>query len=424
MEEFREKALELDRKDDLATFRDRFFDSGEEMIYLDGNSLGRMPLDTLALMEKMIREEWGSRLIRSWNERWMELPGRLAKRIAAIIGAREDEVFVGDTTSINLFKLAHAALQVQGDRKKVITDAINFPTDLYVMQGLVSQQFPRHVLKAIGEPDAVIPDLAALEKETDRDTALLTLSLVAFKSSYWYDMAAINAHAHRQGALVLWDLSHAAGAVPVKLNETGADLAVGCTYKYLNGGPGAPAYLYVRKDLQERLQNPLWAWFSHEKPFAFDNTYVAGSGIQRFATSTPGILSLVATEPGLNLIVEAGVDRLREKSLRQSRLLLEMIRAYLVPLGFRIASPEEDERRGSHVSVRHPEGYRINRAMIEPRDGSVAIIPDFRPPDNIRLGIAPLYNTYTDICRCVERMHAIVSGGLHEGYSKTKLTVT
>jgi kynureninase len=394
------------------------------MIYLDGNSLGKLPAETLRRTEEMVRDQWGKRLIRSWNERWISLPQRIAARIANIIGASEEEVFVGDTTSLNLFKLAHATLQLQEGRHKIVTDAINFPTDHYVLQGLAQQQFPNHDLHVTGRGDEISPDISDLEQQLDMDTALLSLSLVAYKSAYYYDMAAINTLAHARGALVIWDLSHAAGAVPVRLNEEGADMAVGCTYKYLNGGPGAPAFLYVRKDLQEKLQNPVWAWFSHEKPFAFDINFRANKGIQRFATSTPTILSLAAIEPGLDLILEAGMENLREKSVCQSRLLLDMIKEFLLPLGFSLASPEEDARRGSHVSVRHPEGYRINRAMIEPGDGSVAIVPDFRPPDNIRLGIAPLYNSYTDIFHAVERMCTIVREKHYEAYPTKKLTVT
>ena len=424
MESFRKWAADLDSKDGLSPFRKEFFHSGENMIYLDGNSLGRLPLATAERTEQLVREQWGSRLIRSWNEQWMDLPLKIAAKIARIIGAQEDEVFVGDTTSINLFKLAFAALQLDPSRKKVLSDSINFPTDLYVLQGLLKQQFPSHVLKIIESGDEMTISREAIEKELDENTALLTLSLVAYKSAYLYDMAAINAMAHKKNSIVIWDLSHAAGAVPVKLNEWGADMAVGCTYKYLNGGPGSPAFLYVRKDLQQKLSNPVWAWFSHQRPFDFDPLYKAEKGIRRFATSTPSILSLSAVEPGLDLILEAGMENLRQKSLMQSRFLIDMIKEWLLPLGFTLASPEPDQQRGSHISVRHPEGYRINRAMIEPNDGSVAIIPDFRPPDNIRLGIAPLYNTFMELCNCVERMHTIVKEEKYKAYSQTKLTVT
>lgn len=424
MEEYYRKAKEADTTDKLSQFRDQFFKTGENMIYLDGNSLGKLPQATLELTKLLIQEQWGNRLIRSWNEHWMDLPQKIAGKIARIIGAQEDEVFVGDTTSINLYKLAFAALQMEPSKKKILSDSLNFPTDLYILQGLVRQQFTSHSLKIIESKDNIRMELESLEKEMNEDIAFITLSLVAYKSAFLYDMNRVNALAHKHNSLVIWDLSHAAGAVPVKLNETGADMAVGCTYKYLNGGPGAPAFLYIRKDLQQKLANPIWAWFSHSKPFAFDPVYHQGQGIQRFATSTPSILSLAAIEPGLDLILEAGMENLRKKSINQGRFLLGMIKKFLVPIGFSIASPLEENTRGSHISIRHPEGYRINRAMIEPDDNSVSIIPDFRPPDNIRLGIAPLYNSYADLYTCVERMHKIVVTGKYKKYSKTKLTVT
>jgi kynureninase len=211
--------------------------------------------------------------------------------------------------------------------------------------------------------------------------------------------------------------------VPVDLKKNGADMAVGCTYKYLNGGPGAPAFLYVRKSLQQKLNNPIWAWFSHREPFAFDPDYKAASTIQRFATSTPTVLSLAAVEPGLDLILEAGVEALREKSILQTRFLLEMITEILLPYGFQIASPTESRKRGSHISVRHPDGYRINRAMIEPIQERVRIIPDFRPPDNIRLGIAPLYVSFMELYRSVERIAEIMEKKEYEQFGDQQLTV-
>lgn len=424
MKSYLHKAIQLDKDDQLARFRDRFFNTEERMIYLDGNSLGKLPVETLRLAEKLMQHQWGNRLIRSWNEHWIDLPRRIAAKIAKVIGAGEDEVYVGDTTSINLFKLAWAALQYNPGRKKILTDSLNFPTDLYVLQGLVNQQFRAHAIRKVESGDGLTSGVAAMENELDDQVAFITLSLVAYKSAFLYDMAAVNSLAHQHDSLVIWDLSHAAGAVPVDLNGTGADMAVGCTYKYLNGGPGAPAFLFVRRDLQDRLANPVWAWFSHRKPFDFDPVYDPAEGIQKFATSTPTILSLAAIEPGIDLVLEAGIENLRQKSLEQGRFLLEMIREHLVPLGFTIASPVEADQRGSHISVRHPEGYRINRAMIDPDDGSVAIIPDFRPPDNIRLGIAPLYNSFQDLYTCVERMQEIVKKGKYKSYSKKKLTVT
>jgi kynureninase len=405
-DELKQKALELDKKDKLAHFRDQF-EIGEE-IYLDGNSLGRLPKKTIGLISELTQNQWGKRLIRSWNEQWMELPIRISAKIARLVGAQADEIFVGDSTSINFYKLAFAALKFQESKTRIITDSLNFPTDIYVLQGLIEQQFKNHSLTIIESKDQIRITNEEIENALDNDTALLTLSHVVFKSAYMYDMHKINQLAHQKGAMVLWDLSHSAGAVEVNLNKSGADLAVGCTYKYLNGGPGAPAFLYVRKDLQEKLINPIWGWFSHQKPFDFTLNYEAKADIQRFSAGTPSVLSLAAIESGINITLEAGMKNLREKSVVQTNYLIELVENLLTPIGFTIASPTNSNERGSHISIQHPEGYRINRAMIEPIDGSPVIIPDFRPPNNIRLGIAPLYNSFEEIFQTIVRIKTIV----------------
>lgn len=421
LEKYKQKALELDKSDKLSHFKNQF-EIGEE-IYLDGNSLGRLPKKTLELSTNLIQNQWGKRLIRSWNEHWIELPNKVAAKIAQIVGARPDEIFVGDSTSINFYKLAFAALNFQDKRNKISTDSLNFPTDIYVLQGLIEQQFKNHSLSIIKSDDEISISDEAIEQALDEYTALLTLSHVVFKSAYKYNMQKINDLARKKGALVLWDLSHSAGSVPVNLNESGADMAVGCTYKYLNGGPGAPAFLYVKKDLQEKLSNPIWAWFSHQKPFDFTLDYIAKSDIQRFATGTPSVLSLAAIEAGLDVMLEAGMPNLREKSVAQSSFLIELVQNLLEPLGFTIASPLNANERGSHISIQHHEGYRINRAMIEPVDDSPSIIPDFRPPNNIRLGIAPLYNTFDEIFQTVIRIKKIVETKEYEKFGDEKLTV-
>lgn len=421
IENFKQKALELDKNDKLAHFRNQF-EIGEE-IYLDGNSLGRLPKKTLELSTNLIQNQWGKRLIRSWNEHWMELPNKVAAKIAQIVGARPDEIFVGDSTSINFYKLAFATLNFQNNRTKIVTDSLNFPTDIYVLQGLIEQQFKNHSLTIIKSEDEMSISEEAVEEALDENTALLTLSHVVFKSAYKYNMQKVNDLAHQKGALVLWDLSHSAGAVPINLNASGADMAVGCTYKYLNGGPGAPAFLYVRKELQAKLSNPIWAWFSHQKPFDFTLDYMAKNDIQRFAAGTPSVLSLAAIEAGLDIMIEAGMQNLRKKSIAQSSFLIELVQNLLEPLGFTIASPLNADARGSHISIQHQEGYRINRAMIEPVDASPSIIPDFRPPNNIRLGIAPLYNTFEELFLTVIRIKAIVETKEFERFGDEKLTV-
>lgn len=419
---YSKKASEFDKSDKLSSFKNEFVSNDE--IYLDGNSLGKLPKKTIELTQDLIQNQWGKRLIRSWNEHWMELPNTIAAKIAKIVGTRPDEIFVGESTSINFYKLAFAALSFDRSKTKIISDSLNFPTDLYVLQGLIEQQFKNHSLTIIQSNDEIGLTEEQIGKELDSNTALLTFSHVVFKSAFMYDMKKINDFAHAKNALVLWDLSHSAGAVPVNLNESNADMAVGCTYKYLNGGPGSPAFLYVRKDLQEKLQNPIWAWFSHQKPFDFSLDYEAKNSIQKFATGTPSVLSLAATEPGLDLLLQAGIENLRQKSMLQSEFLLELIQNLLIPIGFTIASPLNVKQRGSHISIQHKEGYRINRAMIEPVDNSTPIIPDFRPPNNIRLGIAPLYNTFQELLETVIRIKTIVEEKEYERFSEQKLKVT
>jgi len=423
MEKYYNKALELDKMDSLAGLKYSFVEN-EDLVYLDGNSLGRMPVKTADLISQVTEGEWGQRLIRSWNEGWIDLPRRIAAKIAIIVGAGEDEIFVGDTTSLNLYKLAFSVLHSDKERNEIVSDELNFPTDLYVLQGLINYQFKNHVLSLARSKDGMTIDYDSLKALIGKNTSLLTLSYVAFKSSFMYDMQRINDLARDNGAKIIWDLSHATGAVPVNLNENGAEMAVGCTYKYLNGGPGSPAFLYIRKDLQEKMINPVSGWFAHEKPFDFNHDFKQADDIRKFGIGTPSILSMAAIEPGLDIIIDAGVDNLRRKSLVQSRFLIEMIREHLLPLGFELASPIDDESRGSHISVRHKEGYRINRAMIEPVNGAVPVIPDFRPPDNIRLGIAPLYNSFMDLFYSVERMKQIVEDGEFNDFNIDRLMVT
>src|SRR5687768_10294539 len=285
----REFASQLDSQDALASYRDQFVDNDPDLIYLDGNSLGRMPKSVIEQMKRAVEEEWGTDLIRGWNKGWWEAPTRVGEKIASLIGAAEGQVIVGDQTSINLFKLATAALTLQPEKKRIITDTFNFPSDLYILQGIVKLLIPSpslgegrgggHELIRIGaQDDDITPDLTALENAINENTALVTLSHVTFKSGYLYDMAHITDLAHRKGALVLWDLSHSVGAIPIELDRCNVDFAIGCTYKYLNGGPGAPAFLYVNKSLQSNLISPIWGWWGQNNPFEFDLDYEPAPG--------------------------------------------------------------------------------------------------------------------------------------------------
>jgi kynureninase len=417
-------ALMMDAEDPLASFREEFLIADPDTIYLDGNSLGRLPRRSAALLQQAVEREWGERLIRAWGEGWMDLPTALGRKIAALLGAQEDEVVVTDATSLNLFKLAVAALQARPDRGRIVSDALNFPSDLYVLQGIARLLGKQHTLVLVPSADGIEIQLDALAEAIDAQTALVCLTHVAFKSAFMHDMHGITRLAHEAGALTLWDLSHSVGAVPLRLGEWEVDLAVGCTYKYLNGGPGAPAFLYVRRELQEQLNNPIWGWLAAQDPFAFDLDFSPSLDINRFRVGTHAVLSLRALEPALDLILDAGMARLCAKSRRQSEYLIKLTEEWLMPFGFTLGSPRDPGKRGSHVSLRHPDGYRIVCAMLQAAPPAPRVIPDFRVPDNIRLGIAPLYTSFLDIHRALDRMRIIMEQKLYEQYPDKRAFVT
>ncbi len=410
----------MDRQDVLAGFRSRFVIGDPELIYLDGNSLGRLPKETAVHMHHVIKKEWGHDLIRSWNRGWIDAAGRIGGKIAALIGAQPDEVIVADSTSVNLFKLAVAALQIQDGRHKILTDDLNFPSDIYILQNVRRLLGKKHQVEIVSSADGIYGPVAGLETAVDHQTALLTLSHTAFKSGFTYDMVAVTEKAQQAGALVLWDLSHSAGVVPIDLNACNVDLAVGCTYKYLNGGPGAPAFLYIRRDLQKKLHNPIAGWMGHNSMFAFDLEYEPAPGLRRFLSGTPPILALSAIEPGLDLLREAGIQNVRAKSVQLSEFLMRLWESDLEPLGFRLRSPLDWRQRGSHISLGHDEGHRIDLALIH----EMQTLPDFRAPDNIRLGLAPLYTSFMDVATAVNRIRQVVLEKRFEKYAYQENVVT
>lgn len=417
-------AEKLDREDVLAEYRREFYIPDDDVIYLDGNSLGRLPQATRGLLADAVDRQWGNALIRSWNEGWYDLPKVISSKLAGIVGAGEDEVAMCDSTSVNLYKLAWAALKSQPGRTRIISDSLNFPTDLYVLQSIINQLGGNYELVLAPSRDGIHIAQDDLSRLIDDNTALVVLSHVAFKSAFMYNMQEVNELVHRNGAMVLWDLSHAAGAVPVELSATGADLAVGCTYKYLNGGPGAPAFLFVNKKLQEKLTSPVWGWFGDNNPFAFEHQYKPAAGISKFMVGTPPVLSLAAVQPGLDIILSAGMDRVREKSILQTEYLIFLAGELLTPLGFQSGSPRSYAQRGSHISLKHTEAFRICQAMIHPTDNHPIIIPDFRAPDNIRFGITPLYTTFQEIFVAIKRLEEIVKNRIFEKYSTKRQAVT
>ena len=412
-----EEAVDLDHDDPLAGFRDRYVIDDEDLIYLDGNSLGRLPRRARALLDEVVGHEWGDRLIRSWNEGWWDLQLELGNRLAPIVGASRGELIISDSTSVNLYKLATAATKARPDRSRIVTDDMNFPTDVYVLRGVADAMGADLVIVETGGP---MGPVGSLEAAIDDETALVSLSHTTFKSGYTYDLAAITALAHRAGALTLWDLSHSVGAVLIDLNGADVDLAVGCTYKYLNGGPGSPAFLYVRRDLQDRLVNPIPAWWGHAEPFAFDLDFRPVEGIRRFHTGTMPIISLSVVAAGIADVSNAGMARVRSKSIGLGEFLIGQADTHLAPLGFGLTSPRDPDVRGSHVSLSHPDAWPIARSSIE----IGKVIPDFRAPDNLRLGLSPLYTRYIDVHTAIQRIKAIVETGRYIEFEDTSVTVT
>lgn len=415
-----DEAVARDADSPLAGQREAFVVDDPDLLYLDGNSLGRLPRAAVEDVTDTLRRQWGDRLIRSWNEGWWEQQVALGDLLAPVLGARPGEVIISESTTTNLFKLAVAALRARPGRTTVVTDDLNFPTDNYALAGACELLGDGRQLRTVRSNDGVHGATDELIAALDDDTALLSLSHTCFKSAFVHDLPRLTAAAHEVGAMVLWDLSHSAGSVPVDLAEHDVDLAVGCNYKHLNGGPGAPAFLYVRADLQDQLHNPIAGWWGHEDPFAFDLDFRPTDGIRRFHVGTMPMLSLNGIEAGVRQVAEVGIARIREVSSSLTSFLVEQADDHLAPLGFELASPRDPERRGSHVSLAHPDGWPITRALIE----DAKVLPDFRAPDNLRLGIAPLYTTHLQVHTAVQRIAMVVRDGLHERHRGSSAAVT
>ena len=396
----RDEALALDADDPLAGFRERFVNADEELLYLDGNSLGRLPVPTRERLSDFAAT-WGEQLVSGWHE-WIEVPLRVGDALAGVLGASPGEVLACDSTTVNLYKLVHAMLDAAPGIRTLVTDRDNFPTDRYVLEGIAGARgLELRFLEGEPQPADVPED------------SLAVFSHVNYRTGAIADVAAFSGH-------IVWDLSHSAGAVPVELNERGVELAVGCTYKYLNSGPGGPGYLYVAEALQERLRSPIQGWFGQDEQFAMERPYQPAPGIARFLAGTPPIAGLVAVEEGVRLTAEAGIDRIRAKSVAQTELIVALHDEWLAPLGFELGSPRDPERRGSHVSLRHPEAWQICRALIE----RARVVPDFRGPDSVRLGVAPLYTRYVDVWDALDRLRALVERGEQKLVSAERSRVT
>ncbi|HEY2506394.1 MAG TPA: kynureninase [Streptosporangiaceae bacterium] len=398
----RSEAESLDAADQLAQFRDRFVRYDQDLIYLDGNSLGPLPVRTQARIAEVVDQDWGVGLVRSWDK-WIGLPREAGDMIGRhLVGADTGQVIVCDSVTVNLYKLACAALDAQPGRNVIVTDDDNFPTDRYVLAGVAAQR-GCELRQIHTDMDAGVSE-QALAEAVDERTALVSLSHVAYRSGALADLPGLTAVVHQAGALVLWDLCHALGAVPVELDASGADMAVGCTYKYMNAGPGAPAMLYVRHALQDRLRQPIWGWFSQRDQFEMGPEYDAAPGIDAFLTGTPNIIGTVAVEEGARLLGEAGMDLLRAKSMELTSYLITLADQWLTPLGFQVSSPRAAGRRGAHVCLRHDDAAAITQAMI-----AAGVIVDYRTPDRIRLGPVPLTTTFTDVYDAMDKLRDIAA---------------
>jgi kynureninase len=395
-------AQDLDSADQLASFRDRFVRQDRDLIYLDGNSLGPLPVRTQARIAEVVDQDWGVGLVRSWDK-WIRLPREAGEMLAEhLVGAAAGQVLVCDSVTVNLYKLTMAALDSRPGRTVIVTDDDNFPTDRYVLEGIAAQRGCELRLIHTSIDDGVSEQ--ALADALDDHTAVVCLSHVAYRSGALADMTRLTELIHAAGALALWDLSHSVGAVPIELDGSGADLAVGCTYKYVNAGPGAPGFLYVRESLLPALRQPIWGWFSQRGQFEMGPRYDPAPGIDAYLTGTPNIIGAVAVEEGARLLGEAGITELRAKSVELTTYLIALADEWLSPLGFSLASPRDAARRGAHVSLRHDDAWQISQALI--REG---VIGDYRTPDRVRLGPVPICTSFAEVRAAMDRLRDIAA---------------
>ncbi|MDQ8937210.1 kynureninase [Acinetobacter rudis] len=409
----REQCLAWDKEDQLSKFKDHFA-LPEGVIYLDGNSLGAQPKSATQLAQQVLTQEWGTDLINSWNTAdWWGLPTRLGDKVAQLIGADAGETVITDSTTLNLFKVLSAALNIQAeqfpDRKVIVAEKDAFPTDLYIIEGLINQIDKDYQLKLIENNDDLSKHLES------QKVAAVVLSHVNYRTGYFYDMAEINAEIHANNALVIWDLCHSVGAVPIELKQSNSDFAIGCTYKYLNGGPGSPALLWVNPKHQNRFWQPLSGWWGHQQPFEMAQQYQPSQGIRRFLCGTQPIVSMRLIECGLDIFLATDMQSIREKSLKMTDLFMQLMQQECSAFNFNLITPEQHHYRGSHVSYRHEHGYAIIQALI-----ARGVIGDYREPEVLRFGITPLYLKFVDIWDAVQHLKEVM---MHSEWNNKKYQV-
>jgi len=414
-------ALKLDSNDKILSFREKFI-IPKDKIYLDGNSLGLLSKDTFKNLNKTIIEDWGNDLISSWNKKWINLPKKVSKKIASIINSDEEEVYVGSSTSNNLYKLIKSILDSNKEIKSISTDSLNYPSDKYICEG-VSKDYNIN-FNLLEYSNDTSPEIENLKEFIEAKKGILVLSHVTYKSSYRYPITEINRFCKQKGVIVIWDLSHSIGAIDINVKDNEINYAVGCTYKFLNGGPGSPAFIYIRKSEIDKLKSPIKGWFSHNSPFNFSDKYQESTSISKFSNGTPHILSLSALDTSIDITIESSTKRLESKSEQLFNFFYMMYENKLRDLNFKLITPKNKSERGSHISIVHGEAWRISKCLISPIKKNKKIIVDYRPDNIIRIALTPLYSSFEDIYLCCLRLIEIAEEKEFEKKDKSMDGVT
>ena len=422
MDRLEELAKELDAKDILKKFRNEFI-YPEDKLYFDGNSLGLLSKKTKESLIEVINNEWGQHLISSWNNSWINLPKKVSKKVSIILNSNENEIYVGGSTSLNLYKLLLSLIKSNNSIKNISTDNLNFPSDKYICEGICNDYNLKFNL--LDYDNNNLPNIDVLEQFIKKNNGIIVLSLVTYKSSYRYPIIKINKICQENDSIAIWDLSHAIGAIDIDMKINEIDYAIGCTYKYLNGGPGSPAFIYVRNEKQIGLKSPIKGWFSHSDPFDFSKTYVQSESMNKFSSGTPHIISMSTLDSSLDITINATTKKIENKSIDLYNFFTEIFNDRLLNLGYKIITPKNKDERGSHISIVHKESWRITKCLTDPEyPGEKKIIVDFRPPNIIRIALTPLYVSFNDIFRVCIRLVQIIESNEYEKKDGSKDIVT
>ena len=421
MDRLEKIARELDSKDKLKKFK-REFIYPDDKLYFDGNSLGMLSKKTKETIEKVINKEWGDNLISSWNDSWIDLPNKVSEKISTILNSYENEVYVGGSTSLNLYKLLLSIIKSNDSIRNISSDNLNFPSDNYICEGICKDHNLNFNL--LEYDNNFLPDIDKLEKFINKNKGIIVLSLVTYKSSFRYPINRINKVCNDNDSIVIWDLSHAIGAIDIDMKKNQIKYAIGCTYKYLNGGPGSPAFIYVNREKQLNLESPIKGWFSHSNPFDFSKNFIQSESMNRFSSGTPQIISMSTLDSSLDITINATTKKLENKSINLFNFFKEIYNDRLINLGFKLITPMDKEFRGSHISIVHKESWRITKCLTDPESSKqIKIIVDFRPPNIIRIALTPLYVSFIDIYRACTRIVKIIESKEYKNKDESKKIV-